>query len=584
MDETAPLSLPRTTSSSLYTSSKSVGFAKAVLWFGTSAISCQERNKPWLACQERNKPWLACPDCHLGLVPSTLLAAFALLDYRSVYSQSHIGGEEPTVSSTLIYLIIAIPVTRPKLSTTALVMAHKHSRQFSTLEEQQAATRQQALAIARVQRQRERLATASLSQLHQGETIIQLGTTEIPPTTLPQLGLRVQNLTLPLDSNNIQSQQQAVPVYEHQSLYTPAALEQIWQAAPPRLDTSNTTHHAESQPGLWQPLQPSNQQATDISHFFRPQPEQWRPPQPLYQQSTGINRFFRPQIHHETGGPSGSSRSPPIANSQPRPSPLTSSFSRTQRLLSLLPSQGSEDQLYNSSGDEDHLETPGLPESPGLTVNAQDGVDHDFTAEAPIFRPSPSLQGSLEGTGSLNLGDAPETSIVLLPPPPEPTRLNSTGPTPPCSLHSPNSPVSTNFNPLSEHASPAPTVQGVPGPNSEPELEDEVSQIAVKLCQLLLSEAHGCTPQEHETELQQHIIAHLNNHHGLDEISNDPGFPHVLQNPILLVSEHLPNISLPGPTQWHETFCGITAGSQSGQPLQVCLHQESTQEVEIDIA
>ena len=43
--------------------------------------------------------------------------------------------------------------------------------------------------------------------------------TEIAPATLPQLGLRIQNLTLAQDPGSAQLQRDTLPINEHPTLY-----------------------------------------------------------------------------------------------------------------------------------------------------------------------------------------------------------------------------------------------------------------------------------------------------------------------------------------------------------------------------
>jgi hypothetical protein len=105
--------------------------------------------------------------------------------------------------------------------------------------------------------------------------------------------------------------------------------------------------------------------------------------------------------------------------------------------------------------------------------------------------------------------------------------------------------------------------------------------VAAKLCEQLQGGFHGCSRAHHEDELREHVNAHGNDHHGLDEIFHDPHFPSVLGLSDMITADRLGRQQPPTPQQWREIFCGV---SEDGFPRQVCLHREETKAVEPQVA
>ncbi len=105
-------------------------------------------------------------------------------------------------------------------------MSTKRGRPVSTDTIDPEVIRRRQLTAARVRRHRQTIrSTADITpptpqQLQQSEAIILLPFTNIDATqTVVNLGLRVGNLPLPQDPNNIDLQQDAIPVDEHYTLY-----------------------------------------------------------------------------------------------------------------------------------------------------------------------------------------------------------------------------------------------------------------------------------------------------------------------------------------------------------------------------
>ena len=105
--------------------------------------------------------------------------------------------------------------------------------------------------------------------------------------------------------------------------------------------------------------------------------------------------------------------------------------------------------------------------------------------------------------------------------------------------------------------------------------------VAARLCEQLQGGFHGCSREHHEDELREHVRAHGNDHHGLDEIFHDPHFPSVLGLSDMITADRLGRQQPPTPQQWREIFCGV---SEDGFPKQVCLHREETKAVEPQVA
>jgi hypothetical protein len=111
-----------------------------------------------------------------------------------------------------------------------------------------------------------------------------------------------------------------------------------------------------------------------------------------------------------------------------------------------------------------------------------------------------------------------------------------------------------------------------------------------KLYEQLQGGFHGCSSEQHDEQLLEHIEQAGDNHHGLGDIFNDERFPSVLALPDLISAERLARQRTPTPSQWEAMFCGLSprphgqSRQHHRQPMNVCLHKEETQAVEPQVA
>ena len=98
-----------------------------------------------------------------------------------------------------------------------------------------------------------------------------------------------------------------------------------------------------------------------------------------------------------------------------------------------------------------------------------------------------------------------------------------------------------------------------------------------KLYDQLINGFHGCSQQQHDEKLREHMEAAGDNHYSLDEIFNDANFPSVLGVSNMMSPEQLAQYECPNRAQWEAMFCGTTRGHRL--PKNVCIHQEKTQAV-----
>lgn len=134
-------------------------------------------------------------------------------------------------------------------------MVPKHQRQSSSNTENTAAARRRELTALQVERHREQQRERELEQLQlrHGVNIFQEEFYQPPPVTRPQVGIRVQGLTLPQAINHIQEQQGTTPTPEHTQLYS--------EAGPSTFP-----------PDSIRPLPKPPTQAQGIARFFTPVP------------------------------------------------------------------------------------------------------------------------------------------------------------------------------------------------------------------------------------------------------------------------------------------------------------------------
>jgi hypothetical protein len=109
-----------------------------------------------------------------------------------------------------------------------------------------------------------------------------------------------------------------------------------------------------------------------------------------------------------------------------------------------------------------------------------------------------------------------------------------------------------------------------------------------KLYEQLYGGFHGCSTEQHDQCLQEHVQQAGDNHHGLDDIFNDPTFPSVLGLPGMISAERLSRQQAPSPNQWKAMFSGIPLPQEHVErqyrPINVCLHKEETQPIEPRVA
>jgi hypothetical protein len=79
--------------------------------------------------------------------------------------------------------------------------------------------------------------------------------------------------------------------------------------------------------------------------------------------------------------------------------------------------------------------------------------------------------------------------------------------------------------------------------NSEENGDDDdafaLAYTVQKLYQQFQMGYNGCSPEKHQEQLYRHMNAVGNDHHGLDDIFNDPNFPSVLVLPDMISADRL---------------------------------------------
>jgi len=123
---------------------------------------------------------------------------------------------------------------------------------------------------------------------------------------------------------------------------------------------------------------------------------------------------------------------------------------------------------------------------------------------------------------------------------------------------------------------------------SEREVDEEgeaaSEETAEKLFQQLQGGHHGCSLEQHEQKLREHMEAETNNHHGLGDVFKSRHFPSVLPSDDLMSPARLQQVQLPTAAQWEESFCGVPARGRQRLPKNICLHEEQTQAIEPSVA
>ena len=96
---------------------------------------------------------------------------------------------------------------------------------------------------------------------------------------------------------------------------------------------------------------------------------------------------------------------------------------------------------------------------------------------------------------------------------------------------------------------------------------------------------NGCTPEQHQEQLDRHTVAVGVDHFGLSNVSGDPNFPSVLASSDLISPERLSQQAAPTSAQWQAMFCGVCPERTTHEhPMSVCLHEEDPQPIETDVA
>lgn len=155
---------------------------------------------------------------------------------------------------------------------------------------------------------------------------------------------------------------------------------------------------------------------------------------------------------------------------------------------------------------------------------------------------SRSLSANIEqqNNGNINIGSADETHYEeqALPSGADKENVNQE---PPQQIEDSDEESAYSF--ASEHS----TDNGEEG-----EIDIEVAAtvyVADKLYEQLVVNFHGCSIEEHDEASREHLQAAGDNHHGLNEVFNDPDFPSVLGLKEMISARRLTEQQQPSPTQ-----------------------------------
>ncbi len=122
-----------------------------------------------------------------------------------------------------------------------------------------------------------------------------------------------------------------------------------------------------------------------------------------------------------------------------------------------------------------------------------------------------------------------------------------------------------------------------PHSDAEEQVEPSAREYMIqKLYEQFVLEFHGCSKEQHDDKLREHMEAAGNNHHGLDEVFNNPDFPSVLGLSDMISADRLARQEMPSASDWNEMYCGISR--RRSRPMNVCIHKEETQEMVCDLA
>jgi hypothetical protein len=370
------------------------------------------------------------------------------------------------------------------------------------------------------------------AQLQQGEMIMDLAFNEWDAAqTLTALQLRVQDMTLAQDSVDARLQPDAIPIDEHEELYANHDMSPIrdqHQATP------NPSVRHQSPP---RPSSQSTDRRPDIAEIFR--------------SSSGNNRVSRSESSH------------------PRSSHSRSSQSNISQFFRSLPARNP----FSSNAANHPVPSPPQP-APPIDDHLSDFQDESATSTTDHLPPDTAdhredrnHKDPSENDDAGNQTRGVETDITL--------KIEASAEQDPADVEG-----RTASSSISEH---------ITSDGEEIDEDNEVSALdhtVQKLYEQFQRGHHGCSPEQHREELNQHINTVGNDHYGLNDIFNDPNFPSVLALPDLISVDRLTRQTAPTPAQWQAMFCGISPQPQTPpqRPMHVCLHAEETQAIETDVA
>lgn len=363
------------------------------------------------------------------------------------------------------------------------------------------------------------------AQLQQGEHIVDLAFNDWDTAeTAAALQLRVENLTLAEDPEDARLQRAAIPVDEHDALYANTDLSPIQKQREPTPGPLNSPRQRPSVASVVQIFRAAARSRRSRS------PEALQPPSgPCQSSRPNTPPFFR--------SPSFQSPPPSDAARDAAPSPPSS-----------IPSL---DEILHNSRDDSFVPP---------TDHSHQGLAADEAGSI--------LQGLNEHE---NAGDRESPiSIRSEPRTPEIVDLDD---------------ISLDGYPAQDFASERLTLGDEE--NDEDAEASALDYTVQKLYQQFQIGHNGCPAEQHQTQLDQHMDAVDDDHHGLNDIFNDPDFPSVLASPDLISADRLVQQPAPTPAQWQEMFCGLPPPPPEAppqRPKHVCLHKEETRPVETDVA
>lgn len=125
------------------------------------------------------------------------------------------------------------------------------------------------------------------------------------------------------------------------------------------------------------------------------------------------------------------------------------------------------------------------------------------------------------------------------------------------------------------------------GNDMESDLEEEEEALQYtgrKLYEQLQGGFHGCTDEMHHDARGRHMEEAGDNHYGLGQLFNEYPFPSVLGLSEMITPERLSRQDRGFPSQWAAMFEGIPQHGRQRLPMNVCLHEETTQAIPPDAA